>query len=275
MALALLVTTLAGLATCLGGWLGTRPALLAPHVLAASLAFAAGLMLTISVVEIIPGALAGLGELVGPGPALAWVLGVAVLGMLTVVVISALIPHRLNPHRLNPGQTTGGRALERTRRGEVDARLLGSGMLLAVVVGLHNLPEGLATFVSTLQSPSGGVVLAVAIALHNVPEGLAVAAPIYAATGSRPRALLWATLSGLAEPVGAVLGYLALRAVLAPEWLDLSLALVAGMMIAVSFSELLPAACRYQRRTRESLVGFLLGAVVMVLSLWLLAVPTG
>lgn len=270
MALALLVTTLAGLATCLGGWLGTRPALLAPHVLAASLAFAAGLMLTISVVEIIPGALAGLGELVGPGPALAWVLGVAVLGMLTVVVISALIPHRLNP-----GQTTGGRALERTRRGEVDARLLGSGMLLAVVVGLHNLPEGLATFVSTLQSPSGGVVLAVAIALHNVPEGLAVAAPIYAATGSRARALLWATLSGLAEPVGAVLGYLALRAVLAPEWLDLSLALVAGMMIAVSFSELLPAARRYQRRTQESLVGFLLGAVVMVLSLWLLAVPVG
>ena len=112
--------------------------------------------------------------------------------------------------------------------------------------------------------------LALAIAIHNVPEGVAVAAPIYAATGNRRRALWWATLSGLAEPLGALLGYAVLLLVLPGDWIDLSLALVAGMMIAVSFLEMLPAARRYQARPAGPLVGFLLGAVLMVLSLALL-----
>ena len=160
--------------------------------------------------------------------------------------------------------------MDRINAGEVDARLLRSGLLLAAVVGLHNLPEGLATFVSTLKEPSGGLTLAVAIAIHNVPEGLAVAAPIYAATRSKFQAVFWATLSGLAEPVGAFVGYLLLHALLPEEWLVMSLALVAGMMLAVSFLEMLPAARRYQTHYSQTLVGFFLGAVVMVLSLQML-----
>ena len=159
----------------------------------------------------------------------------------------------------------------RVNIGQVDARLLRSGVFLAAVVALHNLPEGLATFVSTLKEPEGGITLAVAIAIHNVPEGLAVAAPIYAATRSRFQAILWATLSGLAEPLGGVLGYLLLSAILPEEWLSISLALVAGMMVAVSFLELLPAARRYETHYTQTLAGFFLGAVVMVLSLQLLA----
>lgn len=268
MTLALVVALLAGLSTVVGGWLGTRPGLLRRDALAAALAFAAGLMIAISVVEIAPAALSSLDDVVGEGAALAWVGGTILLGALAVVGIDRLIPHDVNP-----GDIEGGEHLERIAPGDVDDTLLRSGLLLAVVVGLHNLPEGLATFLATLEQPAGGITLAVAIAIHNVPEGLAVAAPIYAATRSRFRALLWATLSGLAEPVGAVVGYLLLRAVLPEEWLTLSLALVAGMMLAVSFLELLPAARRYETHYTQSLVGFFLGAVVMVLSLRLLTLP--
>jgi ZIP family zinc transporter len=266
--LAFVVAFLAGLSTVVGGWLGTRPRLLRRDALAASLAFAAGLMITISVVEIAPAALRSMTEVVGGTAAQAWVGGAFLLGVLAVLGIDKAIPHDLNPAELE-----GGEQLGRVSSGERDAKLLRSGVLLAAVVGLHNLPEGLATFITTLQQPAGGITLAVAIAIHNVPEGLAVAAPIYAATRSRTQALVWATVSGLAEPFGAVVGYLLLRAVLPEEWLVLSLALVAGMMLAVSFMELLPAARRYQTHYSQSLVGFFLGAVVMVLSLQLLTVP--
>lgn len=258
MTLALVVALLAGLSTVVGGWLGTREQLLKRQALAASLAFAAGLMIAISVLEIAPQAVGELGDLVGVPAALGWVGGVLVVGALLVVVIHLVIPHDADPAELEG------------REGTDEARLLRSGLLIAAVVGLHNLPEGLATFMSTLQDPTSGITLAVAIAIHNVPEGVAVAAPIYAATRSRSRALAWAALSGLAEPVGAVVGYLLLSAVLPPEWLVLSLALVAGMMLAVSFLELLPAARRYETHYSQSLVGFFLGAVVMVLSLQLL-----
>ncbi|MGD8149414.1 zinc transporter ZupT [Ornithinimicrobium sp. Y1694] len=263
--LAFLVTLLAGLSTCVGGWLGTQTRVLRRDVLAAALAFAAGVMITISVVEIAPSALVDLGHLVGEGAARWWVGGALIVGALSVVAVDRVIPHSINPAEIG-----GGEQLDRINAGQVDARLLRSGVLLATVVALHNLPEGLATFVATLKEPSGGITLAVAIAIHNVPEGLAVAAPIYAATRSKVQALLWASVSGLAEPVGGLLGYLLLSAVLPDEWMVISLALVAGMMLAVSFLELLPAARRYQTHHTQPLIGFFLGAVVMVLSLQLL-----
>ncbi|GAA1173761.1 zinc transporter ZupT [Ornithinimicrobium humiphilum] len=263
MTLAFVVALLAGLSTVVGGWLGTQRQLLRRDALAASLAFAAGLMITISVVEIAPVAVRSLAEVVGQRGALVWVGGALLLGALVVLGIDRAIPHDVNLADLEGEDAAA-----------VDGRLLRSGILLAGVVTLHNLPEGLATFVATLQQPTGGIALAVAIAIHNVPEGLAVAAPIYAATGSRARALVWATLSGLAEPFGAIVGFLLLQTLLPEEWVVLSLALVAGMMLAVSFLELLPAARRYETHYSQSLVGFFLGAVVMALSLVLLAAPT-
>lgn len=265
MLLAFAVTLLAGLSTVIGGWLGTRTQVLRRDILAAALAFAAGIMIAISVVEIAPSALSSMREVVGENQAPLWVGGSVLLGAMLVVLIDKAIPHDVNPAEIG-----GGEQLDRIQAGQVDARLLRSGILLAAVVALHNLPEGLATFISTLKEPAGGITLAIAIAIHNVPEGLAVAAPIYAATRSRFQAILWATVSGLAEPIGGVLGYLLLAAVLPEEWLDISLALVAGMMIAVSFLELLPAARRYQTHYTQTLAGFFLGAVVMVLSLQLL-----
>ena len=269
MALAFVVALLAGLSTVVGGWLGTHTRLLRRDALAASLAFAAGLMITISVVEIAPVAVRTLSEHVGETGAATWVGGAILVGALFVVAIDHVIPHEMNPAVIEGEEEH----LERVTGGSLDSQLLRSGLLLAAVVGLHNLPEGLATFIATLEQPSGGITLAVAIAIHNIPEGLAVAAPIYAATRSRFQALVWATLSGLAEPFGAIVGFALLSALLPEEWLILSLALVAGMMLAVSFLELLPAARRYETHYSQSLVGFFLGAVVMVLSLQLLTPP--
>ncbi|PZU42029.1 MAG: hypothetical protein DI571_12040, partial [Arsenicicoccus sp.] len=198
MLLALAVTLLAGLSTCLGGLLGVRSSVVRPGVLAAALAFAAGLMLAISLLQIAPASVRSLSTLVDPSTALASVLGVMALGATVVLALGRLLPH-------GSGHV-GAEAATPDVRG-LDPGLLRSGVLIALVVGLHNLPEGLATFVSTLEDPAGGLVLAVGIAIHNVPEGLAVAAPIYAATRSRSQALLWATLSGLAEPLGGLLGY--------------------------------------------------------------------
>lgn len=266
MLLAFVVTLFAGLATCIGGWLGTRTGVLRRDVLAASLAFAAGVMITISVVEIAPTAVVDLAERRGELEALLWVGGAILLGVVIVLLIDKAVPHHVNPAEIG-----GGEQLDRINAGEIDPQLLRSGLLLAAVVALHNLPEGLATFISTLQNPTGGITLAVAIAIHNIPEGLAVAAPIFAATRSRVQAMLWATLSGLAEPAGALVGFALLSAVVPDEWLILTLALVAGMMLAVSFLELVPAARRYETHYSQTLVGFFLGAVVMVLSLQLLA----
>lgn len=278
MTLALVVALLAGLSTVVGGWLGTHRRLQRRDALAAALAFAAGLMITISVVQIAPSALASLDGVTGRRAAMTWVGLVLVAGVLAVVAIDRLLPHDVNPVVQEGAEPRSRLDLEvaaQRRHGTssgvvADRALLRSGLILATVVGLHNLPEGLATFLATLEDPTIGITLAVAIAIHNIPEGIAVAAPIYVATGSRRRALFWATLSGLAEPFGAVVGYAVLRAVLPEEWLSLSLALVAGMMLAVSFLELLPAARRYQTHYTQPLVGFFLGAVVMVLSVQLL-----
>ena len=256
MLLALVVTLLAGLATSVGGFIGTRSTMLRPGMMAVALAFAAGLMMTISLVEIAPAALESTTRSLGRGVAVVSVLGVMALGAGVVYALRRLLPHRPAPGVPDV-------------RG-LDPTLLRSGVLIGLVVALHNLPEGLATFLSTVEDPAGGVVLALAIAIHNVPEGLAVAAPIYAATRDRTQAVLWATLSGLAEPLGGLLGYLALRAVLPADRLDLSLALVAGMMVAVSLLELVPGARRYAVGRREVVVGLVLGAAVMAVSLALL-----
>ena len=142
--------------------------------------------------------------------------------------------------------------------------LLRLGFLMAVTMTLHNLPEGFAVAFSAQTEL--GPVMALAVAVHNVPEGLIVAAPIYAATGSRRHALLAAFLSGLSEPLGALLALLFVKPLLTAHRLQLMLAFVGGMMTAVCFLELLPEGRRC-RRDRQLAQGTLLGGVVMAATL--------
>jgi len=148
-----------------------------------------------------------------------------------------------------------------------DKKLIKMGMNTALAIGIHNFPEGLATFVAALDDPRVGAVLAIAIGIHNIPEGLCVALPIYYATGNRMKAFGWALLSGASEPIAALLGW----AVLANSFSDTLYAvlfgLVSGMMVIISVRELLPTAHRYDPEDTVVTVSFILGMFIMALSL--------
>lgn len=265
MTLAFVVSLLAGLATAIGGLLAVFTAVQRRSTLAFALAFAAGAMLTISTVEIVPRGYRELSASLGTSAGLAATAGAFVLGGLIVLGIDKALPRSLNPADIAGGE----RSLSSAER-EHNVRLMRSGVLVAGIVALHNVPEGLSTFLATLEDPTLGISLAVAVAIHNVPEGIAVAVPILAAASSRSRAFWWATFSGLAEPLGAVLGFLLLSLVIPDELFTLTFGLIAGMMVLISLRELLPAARRYQTRPIQTVAGLLAGAALMLLSLELL-----
>ena len=146
-----------------------------------------------------------------------------------------------------------------------------SGILLAIGIAIHNFPEGLVTFTcAAAGNITFGVIVAAAIAIHNIPEGIAVSVPIFYATGSRPRAFIYSSLSGLAEPLGALLGYAILHPFLTPALLSATLAFVAGIMVFISLDEILPLAYRYGR-AHLVIIGVVTGMLVMAVSLFLLS----
>jgi len=141
------------------------------------------------------------------------------------------------------------------------------GVLTAVAIGVHNLPEGLATFVAALSDPLNGVAIAVAIALHNIPEGVCVAMPVYYATGSRWKGFWWAFLSGLSEPLGGLLGWLVLAGNTGHLTYGLLFTFVGGMMTYISIKELIPTALKYDPNDRVTSTCVIAGMVVMAASL--------
>jgi zinc transporter ZupT len=162
---------------------------------------------------------------------------------------------------LEPGQEVSGKELEEKRR------LVKMGLNTALAIGLHNFPEGLATFVAALNDPTVGGVLAFAIAIHNIPEGLCVALPIYYATGSRMKGFLWALLSGASEIVAALLGWAILASTVDQTMYATLFGLVAGMMVIISVRELLPTAHHYDPEDTVVTYSFIAGMFFMALSL--------
>ena len=148
-----------------------------------------------------------------------------------------------------------------------DDKLTRMGLMTALAIGLHNFPEGIATFVATLEDPRVGAALAVAIGIHNIPEGLCVSIPIYYATGSRTRALGWALLSGLSEPIGALLAYLILMDHFGPMAYGLVFGFVGGMMAYICLHELIPTAHRYDPEDKVTTISIIVGMMIMATSL--------
>jgi len=250
------LTLFAGLATGLGSFLALMTKRTDAKFLSISLGFSAGVMIYVSMIEIFVKAqralVAELGERGG-----AWAtVGGFFAGVALIAVIDRLVPAPANPHEF-PHDDDG-----RSRR------LMRMGTLTALAIALHNFPEGFATFVSALQEPSVAIPVAVAIALHNIPEGISVSVPIYHATGNRRKAFAWSFLSGLAEPVGGILGYLLLRPFLTDTLFGVVFAGVAGIMVFVSLDKLLPTAREYGEH-HLSIYGLVAGMAVMALSLLL------
>ncbi|KAL7572406.1 hypothetical protein ACA910_006586 [Epithemia clementina (nom. ined.)] len=148
-------------------------------------------------------------------------------------------------------------------------KLMAMSLNTALAIGLHNFPEGLATFVAALNDPKVGAVLAVAIAIHNIPEGLCVAMPVYYATGNKWKAFGWATLSGVAEPVAGLFGWIILAQSFSYQLYAVLFGMVAGMMVIISVRELLPTAHRYDPEDSVVTYSFIAGMGIMALSLML------
>ena len=253
---AFLLTLIAGLSTGIGSCIALLARRTNRKFLSISLGFSAGVMVYVSMVEILSSAqstLAGAaGERAGGWLTAAGFFG----GILLIALIDRLVPSEENPHEV--------RRVE--RENTPPAKLMRIGALTAMAIALHNFPEGLATFVSALQEPGVAIPIVAAIAIHNIPEGIAVSVPIYQATGSRLKAFRYSFLSGLAEPAGALIGWLILMPVMNDVVFGLIFASVAGIMVFISFDELLPAAREYGEH-HLSIYGLIAGMAVMAVSL--------
>ncbi|WHY66406.1 zinc transporter ZupT [Neobacillus sp. SuZ13] len=265
LVLAFGLTLFAGLATGIGSILAFFTSHTNTKFLSVTLGFSAGVMIYVSMVEIFVKAKVALVDSLGIGLGNWLTVGGFFAGMVLIASIDKFIPKQSNPHELKKVEdmTTGGS----TSTGE-KPDLLKMGTFTALAIGIHNFPEGIATFTSALQDPTLGIAIAVAIAIHNIPEGIAVSVPVYFATGDKKRAFKLSFLSGLSEPVGALAAYLFLMPFLNEIMFGIIFAAVAGIMVFISLDELLPAAKRYDE-AHLSIYGLIGGMAVMALSLLL------
>ena len=251
---ALLLSALAGLSTTIGSLLALFVRKPGPRLMTVTLGFSGGVMILVSFVELLPRGI----EAIGFARANLVFFG----GMAAMFLIDELIPHDYMAEHHHTGE-------DNAQDAALQGRLLKAGLFVALGLGIHNFPEGMASFATALSDPQLGMAIAAAIAIHNIPEGLAVSAPIYAATGSRSKAFWWSFLSGVAEPVGALLAAAVLMPFLSEAMLGGLLSAVAGIMVFISIDELLPVSRAYEEE-HLSIIGIVTGMAVMSLSLWML-----
>jgi len=250
---ALILTAIAGLSTGIGSAIAyfiRKPKII---YLSFSLGLSAGVMIYVSFMELLPRAIETVTQIWGIA---AFFIGIAFIGL-----IDMLIPEAENPHDY--------KGLNGTTPARVDESLMRTALFTALAIGIHNFPEGLATFGTTLSDVKLGVFIAIAIAIHNIPEGISVSMPIFYATGNKNKAFFYSFLSGIAEPVGAGLGFLILLPFLSQHLLAALLAFIAGIMVYVSLDSLLPMAHRYGHG-HTVILGIVLGMLIMAVSLLML-----
>ncbi len=278
---ALTLASLAGFST----WIGSIVAffMYRPRtwVMSLMLGFSAGVMIYVSMVELLKTAIEGIGQ---AGANLAFFGGI-----IAIALIDVFIPHEYKSEHADDSLLAGDSHPQTEAAGKSKGPFIGEpekyrgrttgkaapdmmrlGLLTAVGIAIHNFPEGLVVFTSAVTgNVVHGTIVAIAVGLHNIPEGISVSLPVLAATGSHKKAFFYSFVSGLAEPVGAVIGYLVLLPFLTPALVSGLLAFAAGIMVYISLDELLPAAHAFGRE-HMAIIGVLAGMVVMALSLILL-----
>lgn len=276
-----LLTLFAGLCTGIGGLMARLSKGFNTRFLAISLGFSAGVMIYVSFIEIIPKALDSLSAIYTEETA--YIITVASFfgGIAVIGLVDAFVPSTYNPHEMkDPGSTK-----ETTEEPDDDPhqnndehhhddkhrsnQLLRLGLFSALAIAIHNFPEGLATFIAAIEDVGLGLSIALAIAIHNIPEGVAIAVPVYYATKSHKKAFSYSLLAGLAEPLGAIIGYAVLYTIFTESAFGIIFASVAGIMVYISLDELLPSAEKYGQH-HMAMVGLISGMIVMALSLILL-----
>ena len=261
------LTLFAGLSTGIGAALAFFSKSDNTRLLSIGLGFSAGVMIYISFAEILVKSKASFSLQFSDSSAEALMLTCFFLGIALAFGIDRLIPEDVNPHELKTDQALAALKTEH-RESKQKMMLHRTGVFTALAIAIHNFPEGFATFVSALDSLTLGLGIALAVAIHNIPEGMAVSLPIYHATGERKRAFWYAFASGLAEPIGAALGFFLLMPLMGELTLGITFGIVAGIMIYISLDELLPSA-RVYGNAHTAIAGIVGGMGVMAVSLLL------
>lgn len=240
--LSFFLTTMAGLATMLG----TFPIFInlknKKKIIAGSLSFAAGVMLCVSITDLIPESI--------------FMLNNYFSGFLVVILIFLFIILGITVSSL----------IDKYLPTKTEVNLYRVGLISMVAIILHNIPEGIATFISTTKDTSLGVSLAISIAFHNIPEGVSIAVPIYYSTKNKFKAVFYTFISALSEPLGAVLTYLFLLPFINDILLGLLFAFIAGIMLQISLTQLLPESISY-KQFRITRIFFVIGIIFMLLKI--------
>lgn len=255
---AMLITLFAGLATAIGGGIAFIVKKDNLKALSVGLGFSAGVMIFLSFTDILPEA----GKLLAvnfPHKYEWLVYGGFIIGIVVAMLIDYFLPDHIDTEEvLNPDSPC-----------KHHHKIKRAGLFTAVAICVHNFPEGMATFLTTTQNITLGISVGLAIAIHNIPEGIAVALPIYHVTGKKRYAMLYAALSGITEPIGAVVGLFLFSLFLPQIMIGMLMAAVAGIMIYLSFDTLLPLAREYGN-WHLSMVGIVSGMLVIWVSLILI-----
>ena len=243
---AFLLTSLAGLSTMIG----IIPIFIKSKnydkIILSSLSFASGVMITVSITDLIPESLSLLRENLST---ISTIL-LSILGMLLGIIISMLIDYYLP---------------EKPNLNTKDKSLFKVGIISMIAIILHNLPEGIATFMATTKSTTLGISLTLAIAMHNIPEGISISVPIYYATGSKKKACLYTLISALSEPLGALITFLFLKRFMNDIILGILFSAIAGIMTQISLCELLPTAKKYDNK-KYMIIFFIIGIIFMLIN---------
>lgn len=264
------LTLFAGLSTGIGSAIAFFAKRTNTRFLSVALGLSAGVMIYVSFVELFADAISTLSTLHGESMGTLYAVLAFFGGILLIMIIDGLVPKADNPHEVRRVEEIVD--IDKTRPDAAaphNKKLMRVGLITALVLAIHNFPEGMVTFLAGLKDVSIAIPIAVAIAIHNIPEGIAVSVPIYYATGNRKRAFWLSFLSGLSEPIGALAGYLILAPYLNDNMFGLMFAAIAGIMVFISLDELLPAAEEYGKH-HHAIYGLVAGMAVMAFSLLLL-----
>ncbi len=253
--LPLILTLFAGMSTLVGGFITFFIKRDNLKALSIGLGFSAGVMVYISLSELMREAPIMLSEYYGEVMSKALAFGGFFAGIIIAILIDYFIPDHIESDFLSTSQKCNQR--HKIRR---------AGLITAIAVTLHNFPEGMATFLVSTQDIMLGIPVAIAIAIHNIPEGIAIALPIFHATGKKRLAILYSFVSGISEPVGGLIGVVLLKTIMPGQTIGIMTAAVAGIMVYLSFDTLLPLSREYGEN-HHVIIGIISGMLIMSLGL--------
>jgi len=268
--IAFLLTLFAGLSTGIGSAIALLSKRTNKSFLSVSLGLSAGVMIYVSFVELLPSAISTFTKIHSPTEANLYATISFFVGIVIIMIIDKLVPEQENPHEMKRIEDMNNENTSIKENENLNnPKLMRVGVMTALLIAIHNFPEGMVTFISGLENITIALPIAIAIAIHNIPEGISVSVPIYFATGSKKKAFWLSFTSGLAEPIGAIIAYFILAPFLNDNIYGIIYGIISGIMVYISLDELLPAAEEYGEH-HLAIYGLIAGMAIMAISLILL-----